>query len=149
MLPVFLSQSGPVWLVIHAVFAAVLLGSAGHVAVLSTRARRADQPASTVRHASMLAGLLLFTTLTGFLLYPHFRVNVRAAFLDEQVPWATRLFEVKEHLAIFTLPLSLSFWVLARQQAATRAQAWMGLSLWLSVLFLFVAGVLIANVKGL
>ncbi len=148
MLPVFLSQSAALWLVMHAVFAAVLLGSAGHVAIVSMRARRFAQPASTARHASLLAGLLLITTITGFLLYPHFRVNVRAAFLDEQVPWATKLFEIKEHLAVFALPVALSFWALSRQQAAKRAQAWTGLSLSLAVLFLFVAGVLIANVKG-
>ena len=82
------------------------------------------------------------------LLYPHFRVHVRADFLDEQAPWATKLFEVKEHLAVFALPLSLSFWALSRQREATPAREWMGLILPLAVLFLFAAGVLIANVKG-
>lgn len=146
--PVFLSEHAPLWLVVHALGAAALLGSAAHVAVMSLRSGRSAPTATNGRHASWLAGLLLFTTLTGMLLYPHFRVNVRAAFLDEQAPWATRLFELKEHLAVFVLPLSLSFWALSRQRAAPRVREWMAISLALAVSFLFVAGVLIANVRG-
>ena len=49
--------------------------------------------------SSVAAIAYLLTFLMGWLIYPVFRVDVRAAFLDKLNPWATGLFEIKEHLA--------------------------------------------------
>lgn len=39
----------------------------------------------------------------GLLIYPVFRVNVRAADFDKFRPWATGLFEIKEHIGAIAL----------------------------------------------
>lgn len=50
----------------------------------------------------------------GLLIYPVFRVNVRAADFDKARPWATGLFEVKEHIGAVALFAALAIIILAK-----------------------------------
>lgn len=143
MPPVLLSRFAVVLLVAHAGFSAATLGSAGHIAWLAFSSRSSQ----ALKHADWFLGLLSASAVTGLLLYPHFRVHVREVFLDEHAPWATQLFEVKEHLALAALPLALGYWALAGTNSR-REQVVMALILALLVVFLCTAGVVISNVKG-
>jgi hypothetical protein len=54
----------------------------------------------------------LVTFVFGLLIYPVFRVDVRAEMLDASVPQATGLFEIKENLAAIGAFVALSLLVL-------------------------------------
>jgi uncharacterized membrane protein len=56
------------------------------------------------RLMTITGAILIITTLIlGSMVYPAFRVEVRAAYMDEEMPWATGLFEIKEFLASVAL----------------------------------------------
>lgn len=88
-----------VLLVLHAVVAVGLLGSSTHAAVLGARQLLGlpARPRLQRLYASVTSALYLVGFGLGLAIYPTFRVDVRAAFLDAQVPLATGFFEVKEH----------------------------------------------------
>lgn len=65
-------------------------------------------------HARMAGLFYLAVLITGILIYPDFRLNVRAAFLDAEHPVGTGLFEIKEHLAALGLIPALGVWALLR-----------------------------------
>jgi hypothetical protein len=54
---------------------------------------------------SSLIGILayLFSFVFGLLIYPVFRVKVRAEYFDPKIPWATGLFEIKEYVGAIGL----------------------------------------------
>ena len=65
----------------------------------------------TARRFSVLALVALaITFLTGVLIYPAFRVNVRAAWMDANAPLLTGLFEIKENWAALALLLAGAVW---------------------------------------
>ncbi len=62
-----------------------------------------------------MLGLAYLATFTlGTLIYPTFRVRVRAELLDKTYPWATGLFEIKEHAASIVLIPVLAIFLLSR-----------------------------------
>src|SRR5438876_12350191 len=87
-------------LLIHALSSALLWGAMTHQALAVTwqgspgagwwAALRSVRPERYVRAVMIL---FVFTLVLGAFLYPPFRVNVRAAYLDAHVPWGTGLFE--------------------------------------------------------
>ncbi|MBN2137659.1 MAG: hypothetical protein JW720_07625 [Sedimentisphaerales bacterium] len=50
----------------------------------------------------------------GALAYPAFRINTRYELFDKQLPWATGLFEVKEHWAALGLAFLVVYCILRR-----------------------------------
>jgi hypothetical protein len=50
----------------------------------------------------------------GALAYPAFRINTRAALFDKTFPWATGLFEVKEHWGALGLAFIVVYYLLRR-----------------------------------
>ncbi|MBI2435426.1 MAG: hypothetical protein HYV26_21440 [Candidatus Hydrogenedentes bacterium] len=65
-------------------------------------------------HALILLIAYSAAFLLGAIIYPTFRVRVRHEYLDQAVPLATALFEVKEHLAALMLPVVLLLFVQSR-----------------------------------
>ncbi|GMV66019.1 MAG: hypothetical protein AMXMBFR75_18160 [Candidatus Hinthialibacteria bacterium] len=66
-----------------------------------------------------LRGILwswVILVVTGGMLYPDFRVNHRAAYVDQHYPWITGLFEIKEHSGAFGLALLLALFLLRNSQ---------------------------------
>ncbi len=55
----------------------------------------------------------VLTWVFGLLIYPVFRVNVRAYNFDLNLKWATALFEIKEHVSSIGLFLALGLIVLS------------------------------------
>lgn len=56
----------------------------------------------------------LFSFILGLLIYPVFRINVRAADFDKVRPWATGLFEIKEHIGSIALFAAIAIIFLAK-----------------------------------
>lgn len=113
--PVFLQSWGPLLVVIHALSAVVLCGASVHQAVLATLLllRRAVR-GRLLRVYSVTTLLSYLATVTGgALLYPRYRVVIRALFLDQNAPWAANLFDFKENLATLGLPLAVGALLLA------------------------------------
>lgn len=56
-----------------------------------------------------LVGILayLLSFLFGLLIYPVFRIKVRAEYFDPKLPWLTGLFEIKEYIGVIGLFVAL------------------------------------------
>ena len=87
-------------LVLHAVAATVLTGAAVHNGLLAFRSRFVGG-ARRLRlrrlYPTVVAGAWLVTFALGLLLYPTWRIEVRAAWLDAAQPSLVAAFELKEH----------------------------------------------------
>ncbi len=83
-----------------------------HLLVRLWRSRK-DQRIGT--HARNLAIAYVVTFALGALIYPTFRVRTRAEFLDATLPWATALFEIKEHSATLALLPAIAIFFLSRE----------------------------------
>lgn len=106
-----------VLLVLHAAAAIVLIGSATHGAVLAVRnlLGRPPRPKLQRLYASVTGVAYLVCFALGLLIYPPFRVDVRAAYFDPEVPLATGFFEVKEHWLGVGLLALFAFWPMSRR----------------------------------
>ncbi len=134
----------------HAAAAMVLAGSAGHLGWLAlARLRGRDVPAPRLlRHARVVGACILVSFLFGLLAYPHYRYHVRGLVLDRDFPWASNLFDLKEHAAALTVPLCVGLLGVERSAAAPRASAALALGLSALVLFVIAAGLVVTSVKG-
>ena len=102
------------------------------------------------RYATPIVFLYILMIGTGTLLYPPFRLNVREALLDTEIPWATGLFELKEHFAAVGLGILPVYWILWRkgdENAPPRKllTAFLCLASWWN----FFVGHVVNNLKGL
>lgn len=95
--------------------------------------------------AEPLFVLATLTALIGLVIYPHDRVFVRGLLLDRDAPWASNLFDVKENLALFSLPLAGSCWALESEDQAPRLSLLLGGLSAASLLFCTVAGLVVRN----
>lgn len=123
-------EFGPkVLLLLHAAAAIVLIGAATHNGILAVKqllgrpVRRQLQQL----YAHVLACAYLITFSVGLLNYPTFRLDVRKAYLDENVPLATGFFEVKEHWLALGLVILACYWPMSRTMHAGkgRSDAWL------------------------
>jgi len=101
------------------------------------------------RYALAVVVLFCFTLALGALLYPPFRVDVRAGYLDAQAPWGTGLFELKEHAAAIGLALLPLYWSAWRDPAVAGARRGVTLALAAIVWFNFLVGHVVNNLRGL
>lgn len=101
---------------LHLLAAIVSLGACAHFFVRLyqnvRRGRFLDRRSKL--HATILTTAYASTWVLGALVYPTFRVRVRAELLDRAYPWASGLFEIKEHAANIALLPVLAIFVLTR-----------------------------------
>lgn len=123
----FLQTWGPLLLVLHALGAIVLSGSSVHQALLAIQLLRRKKVRFRLLRVYALTTLFAYlaTMTAGLLLYPRYRVLIRALFLDRHAPWAANLFDWKENIATIGLPLSVGALLLASalSRAASHANA--------------------------
>ncbi len=122
-------------LFVHLVTAVVALGSAVHLAV---RLWRGAGSAVVRLHGTLTTAAFTACYLTGCLIYPTFRVRVRAELFDGTLPWATGLFEAKEHLATLGLVAVVSLALMLRQRPRS-GRPWRGRQLAAGLLALVLA----------
>ncbi|MBK7580695.1 MAG: hypothetical protein IPI67_10865 [Myxococcales bacterium] len=96
---------------LHLLAAVVSVASCVHLLVRMAKGR----PDPRVRRHGLVLGVAYSAAwLLGATIYPTFRVRVRADFLDAAHPWATGLFEIKEHAATLALLPVLTIVLLTR-----------------------------------
>ena len=108
-------------LLLHLLAAVAALGAGIHLVCRAmTRWRGAPPKAGLERlHTTTLLISYNLCWLLGAVIYPTFRVRVRADLLDPQYPWASGLFELKEHLATIGLVCVWCLWLLVRSLATS------------------------------
>lgn len=142
-------------LVLHALTALALGGATTHLAVLTAfRLFGRPMPARLTRIYSVtIAALLIATVAEGLILYPAFKVNVVAPYLLDNARWAITLFDVKEALALFALPLGVGLYLLGRKwdpdKPVQLVFSTLAISLFLIVAFCVIAGLVITAERGL
>jgi len=144
-------------LLIHGVSAVLLLGALSHqaLALWWPKARGGTgwwgslRTVHTERYVTAVLVLFCLTASLGAYLYPTFRVAVRSRFLDASVPWATGLFEIKEHAAALGLALLPSYWAVWREPANQTSRRLFTTSLALIVWWNFLVGHIVNNIRGL
>nr|HEX4316191.1 hypothetical protein [Kofleriaceae bacterium] len=116
MPPVFLDGIARAVVLVHAIAALVLVGAATHHAVVAIGLVRGAVRLRLARiYAATVAIAWTASFALGLLAYPAFRVGVRAGYLDAAEPWASNLFDIKEHVAALGLPLVLGVFALSRR----------------------------------
>lgn len=127
-------------LVLHALAAAALVGAATHQLLWCRGYLHGHYDASERERgmARLSAALYLFTFLLGAVLYPTYKVRVRAVWFDAPLPavdlgWVGRLFDIKEHWAALGAAAALGLVWLGRFAHPARwpasARLYVGLSL--------------------
>ena len=148
--PVILAQAAKPLLVLHALTAMALLGATTHLVIVKAlRWRGRPKERLEALYSRLIAPLFVGAFILGLAMYPHFRVDVRARFLDSQQPWASNLFDFKEHMAALGLPLAVALFFLARRGPASRPVADLfAVVLWAIVAWAAISGLIITSVRG-
>lgn len=104
---VFLEDSYSLLLIVHTLICFILVGSMSHQlgCVIGYTKGKFGRRKVEKRHLKISFVAYAIIYLTGALIYPAFKVYVRGAYLDVEMPWATGLFEVKEHWGAIGLAL--------------------------------------------
>jgi hypothetical protein len=101
-------------LLAHAVLGFTAVGAATHLAVYALLAVRGRSLKGLQRFAWIAPASVIPQFGLGLLLYPAYRIHVRAADFDKNAPHLTQLFDFKEHLAAVGLALVVGGALLAR-----------------------------------
>ena len=102
-------------LLLHATLGFTAVGATTHLAVYSWLAARGQRRTAALRRFAWLAPLAVVSqVLVGLVLYPTYRVRVRALHLDREAPVVVQLFDFKEHLAALAVVLVLGAALVAR-----------------------------------
>lgn len=148
---IFLEGLSTPLLVLHALAAIVLIGSTTHGAILLVGYLRGRFGRMKLEKLYVRIQLVAYavTFLLGSLVYPAYRIYVRAAVFDRHAPWASNLFDIKENLAALALPLMLGYAWLSRVIDPRADAAWrplyvgFGLSIAAVVWFSVVSGLVL------
>jgi hypothetical protein len=144
-------------LLLHGLSAMMLLGAVTHQALALWlpasgpqsgwwHALRAVHPE---RYARAVIVLFCLTALLGAINYVPFRVVARAQYLDLHVPWATGLFEMKEHAAAIGLAVLPAYWAVWRESTETTARRSFTTFLTAVVWWNLLVGLIVNNIRGL
>ncbi len=113
---VFLERFYEVLLLAHLFVTIVLLGSLTHnllIVVKYVRGKFGRQKLEWFYvRVSFWSYVIVY--VLGALIYPAFRVYIRADYFDPTLPWATGLFEVKEHWGAVGLALFFVYYLLRK-----------------------------------
>lgn len=154
---VFLQAQGKLLLILHALLAILLLGSMTHNALITVRYLWGNF--SRVRlekryvQVAFIAYLLTFTL--GALIYPNYRYYVRDRYFDLHMPWASHLFDIKEHWAAIGLALFIAFFLFSRELNPRTDRHWLffyvflSLTLTLIVWFDLISGLLLSSYRSI
>ena len=143
-------------LILHGLSATLLIGAITHQAIAVWwpsqpgagfwRSIRATHPQRYVRAVIVL---FCFTLGLGAFLYVPFRPLVREQYLDTRVPWATGLFEIKEHGAALGLALLPAYWALWRENQDSGSRKAITTFLVVVSWWNFIVGHIVNNLRGL
>jgi len=139
-------------LIAHGLAAGVLVGALTHLALNVRKARRGKGNPRLLRlYPQVALGAWAVVFALGALLYPSYRIRVRAEYFDAHLPWASALFDLKENLAALLCPLLVAAWWLGRHPGhAARSAGFAGCAyaaaatVWFNV----VSGMLLTSLRS-
>lgn len=101
---------------LHLLATFVLVGAMTHNLLIVFNYVRGKFGKKKLEHLYVKVSLwsYIIVYIFGTLAYPTFGVNTRAAFLDKTFPWATALFEVKEHWGALGLAFIVVYYLLRK-----------------------------------
>jgi len=96
---VFLESAYSFLLLVHLFVTFVLVGSMTHglLIVISYLRGKFNRQKLEWLYVSVSLWSYVIVYVIGALIYPAYRIHIRHHYFDPQLPWATSLFEVKEH----------------------------------------------------
>lgn len=144
----------PINLIIHLVTSILLLGSLTHhlVQIVKGNGFRGQKPLRRYSFWTTVSYVVCFAW--GVVIYPSYAYHVRFLYSDANVPWATGLFEIKEHCLAIGLAM-LPFYYSASHSITTldtRQRRLYVLSVWTLtgiVWYSFIVGGILVNVRGI
>ncbi len=139
-------------LVSHALAAGALTGAVTHFALVLRHAAR-GRPYPRLQRLYPAVALACFGVVyvLGSVIYPTYRVDIRAAWLDDHAPWMSVLFDLKENLATLLAPLLATMAVLARTEdpaKPSRVLRWASFAVLIGVWFDLVVGLLVVSTRS-
>ncbi|OHB76747.1 MAG: hypothetical protein A2Z25_02510 [Planctomycetes bacterium RBG_16_55_9] len=113
---VFLEGYYKFLVMLHLLATFVLVGAMTHNLLIVLNYGRGKFGKKKLEHfyvkVSLWAYLIVY--VFGTLAYPAFSINTRASLFDKTIPWATGLFEVKEHWAALGLAFIVVYYLLRK-----------------------------------
>jgi hypothetical protein len=106
MPPLFLENYASIFKSLHGGIGILSLIALGFGVYLIIKQRKIDWNAGL---KASLVGIIsyLLSFILGLLIYPVFRIKVRAEYFDPKLPWLTGLFEIKEYVGAIGLFIAL------------------------------------------
>lgn len=101
------------------------------------------------RYVVAVIVLFAFTVGIGTLIYVPFRIHARLEFLDAHAPWATGLFEIKEHAGAIGLALLPAYWAVWRNPGERAGRRSITTLLLVVTWWNYFVGHIVNNVRGL
>jgi len=113
---VFLEEYYNLLVVAHLLATFVLVGAMTHNLLIVLKYVRGKFGRKKLEYFYVKVSLWAYVVVyaLGALAYPAFRINTRAALFDKSLPWATGLFEVKEHWGALGLAFFFVYYLLRR-----------------------------------
>lgn len=153
---IVLENWGKLLLIAHTLLGILLLGTITHNALITWRYlkgdfRRINLEKLYVKVAAVAYGL---TFTLGAVLYPNYRYYVRALYFDQELPWASHLFDIKEHWAGIGLGLMVAFYLMSRtiqprsDRRALFFYVFLSLSLAVIVWFTLISGLYLTSLRS-
>ena len=145
-------------LIIHALLAVALLGGITHQTFSAFRkpgvpqsfvGRYANVDGSAYTNAVVL--LYVVTAILGDIVYAPYRLEIRTALEDMNLPMANGIFEIKEHfiaIGLFMLPAYWLYWRKPLRAEFATARKIMTAILAFFVWYGFLVGHILNNIKG-
>jgi len=101
------------------------------------------------RYVRAVVVLFCLTVLLGAINYAPFRVFARAQYLDAHLPWATGIFDVKEHAAAIGIAVLPAYWAVWREPTSAAARRAFTTFLAAVAWWSFLVGHVVNNSRGL
>lgn len=154
--PVFLAAWGKPLLILHALVAILLLGSMTHNVLLTVPYLWKHYKKVGLEKLYVKVALVAYslTFLLGAVVYPNYRYHVRDQYFDPQLPWASQLFDIKEHWAGIGLGLMVAYFVLSLvidpriHRERVLLYVFLSVAITLIIWFNLIAGLWLTALKG-
>lgn len=132
---IFLYAWGKPLLLLHTLVAILLLGSMTHNVLLVVPYLWGTFKKVKLEKLYVKVGFVSYLMTFGFgaLVYPNYRYHVRERYFDSQLPWASNLFDIKEHWAAIGLALFVAFLLISRVIDPKQDRQMLGFYVFLSV----------------
>ncbi len=113
---IFLERFYIILLIFHMLVTIVLAGSMTHnfFVVIGYLRGKFNRNKLELKFLKVSVWCYSIVYILGTLIYPTFRIRVRHEYFDEQLPWATGLFEVKEHWAALGMAFIVALYFLRK-----------------------------------